>query len=114
MPLKPEHRQTIWLVITTWTLSGILYLIISIFGGASTYVLVSVVNICVMGTLLSWGVWWTVRRTRRRNMAVRLAAMGVRGHRLAWAALIDPRRANGSGGWWCRNRWRRPSIARHQ
>jgi len=78
MSLKPEHRQTIWLVITTWTLSGILYLIpYHIFSGASTYVLVSVINICVMGILLSWGVYWTVRRTRQRNMAVRLAAMGV-------------------------------------
>jgi signal transduction histidine kinase len=78
MPLKPEHRQTISLVIATWTLSGVLYLIpYHIFSGASTYVIVSVTNICVMGTLLSWGVYWTVRKTRHRNMAVRLAAMGA-------------------------------------
>ena len=78
MPLKPEHRQTISLVIATWTLSGVLYLLpYHIFSGASTYVIVSVTNICVMGTLLSWGVYWTVRKTRHRNMAVRLAAMGA-------------------------------------
>ncbi len=78
MTLKPEHRQTIALVLATWILSGVLYLIpYHIFSGASTYVVVSVINICLMGTLLSWGVWWTVRRTRRRNMAVRLVAMAV-------------------------------------
>ncbi|RYD60201.1 MAG: hypothetical protein EOP58_16735, partial [Sphingomonadales bacterium] len=78
MKLNTEHRQTLSLVLATWILSAILYLIpYHIFSGASLYVIVSVINICVMGTLLSWGVWWTVRRTRRRNMAVRLAAMGV-------------------------------------
>lgn len=78
MPLKPEHRQTIALVVATWTLSGVLYIIpYHIFSGASTYVTVSVINICVMGTLLSWAVYWTVRRTRRRSVAVRLAAMGL-------------------------------------
>lgn len=78
MSLKPEHRQTISLVIATWTLSGVLYIIpYHIFSGASTYVTVSVVNICVMGMLLSWAVYWAVRRTRHRNMAVRLAAMGA-------------------------------------
>ena len=78
MQLKPEHRQTISLVLATWILSGVLYLIpYHVFTGASTYVLVSVVNICVMGILLSSGVYWTVRRTRRRGAAIRLAAMGV-------------------------------------
>ena len=78
MPLRPEHRQTIALVIATWTLSGVLYLIpYHVFSGASLYVTVSVINICVMGVLLSGGVYWAVRRTRRGNMVVRLAAMGA-------------------------------------
>lgn len=78
MQLKPEHRQTIALVLATWILSGVLYLIpYHLFSGASTYVTVSVINICVMGALLSWGVYWTVRKTRRRNVAVRLTAMGA-------------------------------------
>ena len=43
MQLKPEHRQTISLVLATWILSGVLYLIpYHVFTGASTYVLVSV------------------------------------------------------------------------
>ena len=78
MPLRPEHRQTIALVIATWTLSGVLYLIpYHVFSGASLYVTVSVINICVIGVLLSGGVYWAVRRTRRGNMVVRLAAMGA-------------------------------------
>lgn len=78
MQLKPEHRQTISLVLATWILSGVLYLIpYHVFTGASTYVLVSVINICVLGILLSSGVYWTVRRTRRRGATIRLAAMGV-------------------------------------
>jgi signal transduction histidine kinase len=78
MPLKPEHRQTLYLVAATWILSGILYLIpYHLFSGASLYVTVSVINICVMGALLSGGVYWAVRATRRRNAAVRLAAMGA-------------------------------------
>ena len=45
MQLKPEHRQTISLVLATWILSGVLYLIpYHVFTGASTYVLVSVVR----------------------------------------------------------------------
>jgi sensor histidine kinase YesM len=76
MQLKTEHRQTLTLVIATWTLSGVLYLIpYHIFSGASAYVVVSVVNICVMGALFSGGVYWTVRATRHRHMLVRLAAM---------------------------------------
>jgi len=78
MPLKPEHRQTLYLVAATWILSGILYLIpYHLFSGASFYVTISVINICVMGALLSGGVYWAVRTTRRRNTVVRLAAMGA-------------------------------------
>jgi hypothetical protein len=78
MPLKPEHRQTISLVAATWILSGVLYIIpYHVFSGAGVYVTVSVINICVMGALLSGGVYWAVRTTRRRNTLVRLAAMGA-------------------------------------
>jgi hypothetical protein len=78
MPLKPEHRQTISLVAATWILSGVLYIIpYHLFSGAGIYVTVSVINICVMGALLSGGVYWAVRATRRRNTVVRLAAMGA-------------------------------------
>ena len=78
MPLKPEHRQTLYLVAATWILSGVLYLIpYHLFSGASFYVTISVINICVMGALLSGGVYWAVRTTRRRNAMVRLAAMGA-------------------------------------
>ncbi|MGR4893261.1 sensor histidine kinase [Sphingopyxis sp. LARHCG72] len=78
MPLKPEHRQTLYLVAATWILSGVLYLIpYHLFSGASFYVTISVINICVMGALLSGGVYWAVRTTRRRNAMIRLAAMGA-------------------------------------
>lgn len=78
MPLKPEHRQTISLVAATWILSGVLYIIpYHLFSGAGLYVTVSVINICVMGALLSGGVYWAVRATRRHNTVVRLAAMGA-------------------------------------
>lgn len=78
MQLKPEHRQTIYLVAATWILSGVLYIIpYHMFSGAGLYVTVSVVNICVMGALLSGGVYWAVRATRRRNTVARLAAMGA-------------------------------------
>jgi len=78
MKLKPELRQTVALVAATWILSGVLYLIpYHLFSGASLYVTVSVINICVMGALLSGGVYWAVRVTRRRNAMVRLTAMGA-------------------------------------
>lgn len=78
MQLGPEHRQTLYLVAATWILSGVLYLIpYHVFSGASLYVTVSVINICVMGALLSGGVYWAVRATRRRSMVIRLAAMGA-------------------------------------
>jgi len=76
MQLKPEHRQTIYLVVTIWTLSGVLYIIpYHVFSGAGVYVTVSVINICTMGALLSGGVYWAVRATRRRNTVVRLTTM---------------------------------------
>lgn len=76
MRLTAEHRQTLYLVLATWTMSGVLYLIpYHIFSGASAYVAISVINICVLGALLSGGVYWAVRATRRRNAALRLAAM---------------------------------------
>ncbi len=76
MKLNTEHRQTLSLVLATWILSAILYLIpYHIFSGASLYVVISVINICVMGTLFSAGVYWAVRATRHRNTVVRLTAM---------------------------------------
>jgi len=76
MQLKAEHRQTLPLVIAIWTLSGMLYIILyHIFSSASTYVTLSVINICVMGALFSGGVYLAVRSTRRRNALVRWAAM---------------------------------------
>ncbi len=79
MKLKPEHHQTLYLIAATWILSGVLYIIpYHVFsGGAGAYVTVSVINICVMGALLSGGVYWAVRATRRRSTLVRLAAMGA-------------------------------------
>jgi signal transduction histidine kinase len=78
MTLKPEHYQTLVLIAATWTLSGVLYIIpYHVFSGAGVYVTISVINICVMGALLSGGVYWAVRKTRRRGTLVRLAAMGV-------------------------------------
>ncbi len=76
MKLNTEHRQTLSLVLATWILSAVLYLIpYHLFSGASLYVVVSVINICVMGILFSAGVYWAVRATRHRNMAIRLTAM---------------------------------------
>ena len=76
MKLTTEHRQTLTLVVATWVLSAILYLIpYSLFGDPSPYVAISVINICVLGALFSGGVYWTVRRTRHRNMVIRLVAM---------------------------------------
>jgi len=97
MKLTAEHRQTLLLVIATWTMSGVLYLIpYHIFSGASVYVAVSVINICVLGTLLSGGVYWTVRATRRRNALVRLSAMILAAFLAsAMLALIDA----ASGEW---------------
>lgn len=78
MQLKPEHRQTIYLVVATWTLSGIFYAVpFQIFSGANIYVTISIINICVMGALLSGGVYWAVRATRHRSMATRLVTMAV-------------------------------------
>ncbi|MBY8825306.1 sensor histidine kinase [Sphingomonas colocasiae] len=78
MTLKPEHYQTLILIAATWILSGILYIIpYHVFSGAGVYVTLSVINICVMGALLSGGVYWAVRRTRRHSALVRLAAMGA-------------------------------------
>ena len=91
MQLNTEHRQTLTLVIATWTLSAVLYLIpYSLFGDPSAYVAVSVVNICVLGGLFSGGVYWAVRRTRHRNMVVRLTAMALSAFAAsALLALID-------------------------
>jgi signal transduction histidine kinase len=91
MQLRPEHRQTIYLVAATWILSGVLYLIpYHLFSGAGVYVTISVINICVMGALLSGGVYAAVRITRRRNAAVRLATMaGAVTLASAILALID-------------------------
>ena len=91
MQLKAEHRQTLSLVVATWTLSGVLYIIpYHVFSGASTYVALSVINICVMGALFSVGVYWAVRVTRRRNTLIRLAAMIAAAFLASGAlALID-------------------------
>jgi sensor histidine kinase YesM len=91
MQLTSEHRQTLVLVIATWTLSGVLYLVpYHIFSGASIYVTMSVINICLLGAILSGGVYWAVRATRRRNAVTRLAAMIVAAFLAsAMLALID-------------------------
>ncbi|NML08288.1 histidine kinase [Sphingomonas sp. G-3-2-10] len=79
MRLKPELRQAGILTLATWTLSGVLYLIpYHLFGGeAGLYVALSVLNICLLGALLSAGVYWAVRSARSRNAAVRLVTLGM-------------------------------------
>ncbi|WP_447724067.1 sensor histidine kinase [Sphingomonas koreensis] len=78
MKLTPEVKQAAYLVAATWILSGVLYLIpYHIFSGISLYVLVSVLHICLLGTLLSGGVYWAVRGARRRSPLVRLATVGL-------------------------------------
>lgn len=78
MKLKPEVRQALYLVGATWILSGVLYIVpYHIFSGVTLYVAVSVAHICLLGALLSSGVYAAVRGARRRSPAFRLATMGV-------------------------------------
>jgi len=77
MKLMPEIRQATYLVALTWILSGVLYLIpYQIFTGLSAYVLVSVVFICVLGAMLSGGVYLAVRGARGRSPLLRFAVAG--------------------------------------
>jgi len=78
MKLTSEVRQAVYLVAATWILSGVLYLIpYHIFSGISFYVLISVIHICVLGTLLSGAVYWAVRGARRRSPLTRFAIASV-------------------------------------
>jgi sensor histidine kinase YesM len=78
MQTGPDIRQTIYLVAATWVLSGVLYLIpYHIFTGTNAYIIASVINICVMGALLSGIVYAAARLTRRRNPLLRLTALGL-------------------------------------
>ncbi|WHU04032.1 histidine kinase [Sphingomonas sp. NIBR02145] len=77
MKLVPEIRQAAWLVALTWILSGVLYLIpFQVFTGLSAYVLVSVILICLLGALLSGGVYLAVRGARGRSPVFRFAIAG--------------------------------------
>ena len=67
MRLSSEARQAAWLTIGTWTLSALLYLIpFGLFQKDPIfYVALTVFNICLLGALLSIGVYWAARRAGR-------------------------------------------------
>ena len=78
MKFTPEVRQALYLVAATWILSGILYLVpYHLFTGITPYVLISVAHICLLGALLSGGVYWAVRGARQRRPFTRFAIAGL-------------------------------------
>ena len=79
MRLSSEARQAAWLTIGTWTLSALLYLIPFGFFQKDPifYVALTVFNICLLGALLSVGVYWTARRARQRHWTFRFAAVAA-------------------------------------
>ena len=79
MRLSSEARQAAWLTIGTWTLSALLYLIPFGFFQKDPifYVALTVFNICLLGALLSIGVYWTARRVRQRHWTFRFAAVAA-------------------------------------
>jgi hypothetical protein len=79
MRLSPESHQALMLTIGTWALAVLLYLVpyhvLGLQGGVSLYVAVSVVSVCVAGSLISAVLPPIARLVRRRGSVARLAAM---------------------------------------
>ena len=77
MRISPDVRLASALIGCTWVLSGLLYMLpYHLFqGGLGTFVVMSVINVCLAGAVLSAGLYWAARRLRGRRPVFRALAM---------------------------------------
>jgi sensor histidine kinase YesM len=79
MLLLSDQRRAVLLTIGIWSLSALLYLVpyvgLALQGGATGNVIAGIVNVCMVGALISPGLRALARAVRHRVTAVRILAM---------------------------------------